>query len=136
MFFDLLEEAERLRAALAAVVAQAASASNEEKEEIRRHASETIAVLDLIADALSASRTNRADRARELSRRVAGLKITANVPWQWAAEALFGQLRAVARLVARLEEVPQKSADRADISSAVPLTESNIQVASDTSEPM
>ena len=125
MFFDLLEEAERLRAALAAVVAQAASASNEQKEEIRRHASETIAVLDLIADALSASRTNRADRARELSRRVAGLKITANVPWQWAAEALFGQLRAVARLVARLEEVPQKSADRADVSSAVPLTESN-----------
>ena len=129
MFLDLLEQAERLRAALAAVAAQAASAGREGKEEIRRHASETITVLHLIVGALSASRTNRADRARDLSRRVAALKVAADVPWRWAGEALLGQLRAIARIVARLDGMPQQSSDRAEVSSAVPLTENNVQAA-------
>jgi signal transduction histidine kinase len=80
MFFDLLEEAERLRAAMAAVAVQAGSASREENDEIRRVASETITTLELIVGALNASRTNRADRAHDLTRRVAGQPVTMLFP--------------------------------------------------------
>jgi hypothetical protein len=128
MFLELLEEAERLRAGLAAMAAQAGSAGSEEKEEIRRLASQTITVLDLIVEALSVSRSERADRARDLTRQVAALKIAADAPWRWAGEGLLGQLRAVARIVARLEEVPQRSSDHAEVTFAGPVAESNIQV--------
>ena len=106
LFLDLLEEAERLRAALAALAAHAADAPAGDEEPLRRLTADSASVLDLIAGALSTGRAERAARVRELSRRMAGLTVAPAAPWRWSGEALLGQLRAVIGIVARLDAGP------------------------------
>ena len=109
-FVDLLEEAERIRAALAALAAHAASAPAGDAREIRKFAGVAARILDDIVGALGAGRAERAARVSELSRRAARLTVSAGASWRWAGEALLGQVRAVAGILARLDALPTQSA--------------------------
>ncbi len=110
IFVDLLEEAERIRAALAALATHAAAAPAGDAGEVRNFAAGTARILDDIVDALGAGRAERAARVSELSRRTAGLTVSARASWRWAGEALLGQVRAVAGILARLDAVPAQPA--------------------------
>ncbi len=117
---DLLEQAERLRASLAAMAAQAAIRESDDKKDIQKLASETATVLNLMADALRVGRAERPNRVRDVISRVARLKVVAQAPWRWAGEALLGQLRAVARILAQFDGMPaQPSARHRESDSAV-----------------
>jgi len=105
-FIDLLEEAERIRASLAAL---AATSDDPERRALMRDAALAIT---LIADALTATRTRRTRLISEIEQALIDRSVTADPPWRWAGEALLGQLRAVARIVASLEAVrPQEHAE-------------------------
>ncbi len=107
MFLDLLEEAERIRASLAALAAHTTDVG-----QIRGLIADAANALDRIADVLSAPRRERVARVRDLSAQVAELAVAAGASWRWAGEAFLGQLRAVVRILARLEAVPVRpSAD-------------------------
>src|SRR5947208_14995753 len=117
---DLLEQAERLRASLAAMAAEAAIRDSDDKKDIQKLASETATVLNLMADALRVGRAERPNRVRDVISRVARLKVVAQAPWRWAGEALLGQLRAVARILAQFDGMPaQPSARHRESDSAV-----------------
>ena len=117
---DLLEQAERLRASLAAMAAEAAIRESDDKKDIQKLASETATVLNLMADALRVGRAERPNRVRDVISRVARLKVVAQAPWRWAGEALLGQLRAVARILAQFDGMPaQPSARHRESDSAV-----------------
>jgi len=107
MLLDLLEQAERIRASLAALAMGAASAHREDPEVVRHLASGVAGALDLIAGALDARRAERAVRIRDVSRRVAALTVAPDVARRWAGEALLGQLRAVAQILRRLDGAPR-----------------------------
>src|SRR5437016_1371715 len=109
---DLLEQAERLRASLAAMAAQAAIRESDDKKDIQKLASETATVLNLMADALRVGRAERPNRVRDVISRVARLKVVAQAPWRWAGEALLGQLRAVARILAQFDGMPAQPSAR------------------------
>src|SRR5438105_15371925 len=77
-----------------------------------------------MADALRVGRAERPNRVRDVISRVARLKVVAQAPWRWAGEALLGQLRAVARIVAQFDGMPaQPSARPRKSASAVSPTE-------------
>jgi uncharacterized membrane protein YccC len=97
-YLDLLEEAERVRASLAALAGAAAGRG----ARLRQLSADAAAVLDLAAVALTARRRDRPERARELSRRAAAVALPADAAAQPIADALSGQLRAVARIVGSL----------------------------------
>jgi uncharacterized membrane protein YccC len=89
---QLLEQAERIRASLAALALYTP----------RCDALEPAAgILAGIADALEARRGHR-QRAARLRELADAAVIPPDAAWRWAGEALFGQLRAAARLLARL----------------------------------
>jgi hypothetical protein len=108
-FVDLLEEAERIRASLAAL-AHAACDRAGDVGEICRLMADAASALNLIADTLSTARAKRAALIGHLSGRIASLTIAADATWRWAGEALLGQLHAVARILANLETVPAQLA--------------------------
>jgi len=110
IFVDLLEEAERIRAALAALAADAAAAPAGDAGEVRNLAAVAARILDDIVGALGAGRAERAARVSELSRRAAGLTVSAGASWRWAGEALLEQVRAVAGILARLDAGPTQPA--------------------------
>lgn len=60
-------------------------------------------VIDGIAAALEARRGHR-QRAAGLDRALAGIRVPAGARWQWAGEALLGQVRAAVRILGRLDE--------------------------------
>ena len=100
---DLLEEAERVRASLAALAVQIADAAPDQALEIRALMPVVARILNLSADALVATGAERAlvvgDLAAELSRR----QVPAGAAWRWARESMLGQLRAVGRIIASLD---------------------------------
>jgi uncharacterized membrane protein YccC len=100
-FLDLLEEAERVRASLAALAAEAAGAAPDGAAQLRRLSADAAAVLDLVAAALGARQRGRIERARELAGRAAALAVP-DAGGRPVIEALSGQLRAVARIVGDL----------------------------------
>ena len=108
IFVDLLEEAERIRASLAALPAAA------DERELRALLNDAAVALNLIADALITVRTRRLPLIRRLRQTLLHHAIAPELPWRWAGEALLGQLRAVGRIAANLDAVrPQQLAESA-----------------------
>jgi uncharacterized membrane protein YccC len=103
---NLLEQAERIRASLAALAAHTADAPP--GAAARRFAARTARALDGIADALDARPEDRAPPVRMPDRESTAEAAAGDSGWQWAAEALLGQLRAVDRILnqADTENVP------------------------------
>ena len=101
---DLLEEAERLRASIAAL-AQAAAADPETAPGLRRIAAEAAGVLGRVATALDSRPRDRGAIITAISARAAAMRVSGDFPWRWTAEAMFGQLRAVADDLCELEDV-------------------------------
>jgi uncharacterized membrane protein YccC len=104
VLLNLLEEAERIRASLAAL-AQIREDSPGSANQIHGLIADAADALNLIAGALSAERAQRAALVRDLGETVNRLNIASGVSWRWAGEALLGQLRAVARIAADFEGV-------------------------------
>ncbi|MGV9649411.1 FUSC family protein [Streptomyces sp. NPDC003554] len=115
---NLLEQAERIRASLAALGAHTAA---DPSGTVRTFAVRTSEVLDVAAEAMSARSAVPATRLRELNAVLAGQAAAARTSgWHWVAEALLGQLRAVDTIVGRMrttgsgtghagpDEVPQR----------------------------
>jgi uncharacterized membrane protein YccC len=100
---DLLEEAERLRGSIAAL-AQAAAADPETAPGLRRIAAETAGLLEGVATALDARPRDRGRIVEAIAERAASMRVSGDFPWRWTAEALFGQLRAVADDLYELED--------------------------------
>jgi uncharacterized membrane protein YccC len=99
MFIDLLEEAERIRAALAALASVPHDA---------RLSGDAARILGLVADALTAPRAERAGRVAQVNQEIAPLAVAGDAGWRWSGEALLGQLRAVGRILALLDAPPAK----------------------------
>jgi uncharacterized membrane protein YccC len=102
---DLLEQAERLRASLAALARRTAGHPPRDHAATVTGFTRAAHALDLVADTLGAGRTRRAEGVRELNELVTGLTPASGTGWGWAAQALLGQLRAVAASLARLDAV-------------------------------
>ncbi len=111
---NLLEQAERIRSSLAALAAHAAMASEAlakeaddgaRDDQIRRLMAGAADALNRIAGALSVARAERAAQVREVNENINRLAVPADVSWRWAGEALLGQLRGAAGIVANLESV-------------------------------
>lgn len=101
MFVDLLEEAERIRASLAALsrfVGQGQAAA-----ELCTLFTQSAAELAAVAGALNASRRRRRPAADRLFVRSQDVCLPEGAPWRWLGEALLGQLRAVSRMVTQLQ---------------------------------
>ncbi|MDX6295449.1 MAG: hypothetical protein QOH50_4524 [Kribbellaceae bacterium] len=105
-YLDLLEQAERIRTSLAALAERSA---DDPSESALRAAAEAARALDLIAGALSVGRAGRAGRIRELNQLRPSLAVVPGAGQHWAAEALFGQLRAVTQSVVGLYTVPGRT---------------------------
>jgi uncharacterized membrane protein YccC len=101
----MLEEAERVRASLAALAAggQAASA---DAQTIRSFVGQVSVVLRLIADALANPRGKRAASADAVDVGVGGLAVPAGGTQRLAGEALLGQLRAITLNLSWLGDIP------------------------------
>ena len=110
MYVDLLEEAVRLRASLAAVASNAHQGTK--SEDIARFTAEVGTALDRIAAGLSARPGERAKWTEDAQRVIARLSVPRDAGWRWAGEALLGQLRAVMRILARIEATPRPSLAR------------------------
>jgi len=99
-FVNLLEQAERIRASLAALSTHVAGSGQPQLSELMADA---VRALGLIADALDADRRRRLVALRALRRLLSQRSVPPDAAWRWAGEALLGQLRAVGRIMARLE---------------------------------
>lgn len=95
-FVNLLEQAERIRATLAALAAVAAS---DPSDGTRRNAFLTgvADALRAIVECVAAKQTERHEKLRILDARIAAATIAPDATWRWFGEAVLGQLRAVAR---------------------------------------
>jgi len=101
---DLLEEAERLRGSIAAL-AQAAAADPETAPGLRRIAADTAGLLGRVATALDSRPRDRGTIIDAVVSGAAAMRVSGDFPWRWTAEAMFGQLRAVADDLRELEDV-------------------------------
>ena len=107
MLVDLLEEAERIRASLAALAAtDAGNSSSMHRDQWGRLCADAAGSLELVAETLDARPRERPERIRNLGLRAAELTVAPEVAWRWAGEALLGQLRAVVEIMSRLDAVP------------------------------
>jgi uncharacterized membrane protein YccC len=110
-FIDLLEQAERIRASLAALAVHGTDVKESEDGELRILLGTAAATLALMAQALTASRAGRVQLLRKVREALVHRSAPPTAAWRWAGEALLGQLRAVGRVIARLEAVrPQQLA--------------------------
>jgi uncharacterized membrane protein YccC len=102
---DLLEQAGRIRSSLAALAAHAGDDGPGRENRVRTLMAGAADALNRIGSALSAARKERAALAlvRELDEQIKRLAVPIEVPWRWAGEALLGQLRGAAGIVANLE---------------------------------
>jgi uncharacterized membrane protein YccC len=94
-YVDLLEEAERLRASLAALGSQPHG---------RRLAADAAQILHRVAETLLARRAEWGALISTLGEEIARLTVAANADCSWPGEALARQLRAVGRILAELIE--------------------------------
>ena len=111
VLIDLLEEAERIRASLAALAAQGADAQSAQPGEIRALMSSSAGLLTLIAAGISADRVERAAFMSDFHKKISQDAVPAGATWQWAGEALLGQLRAVGRIVTDFEAPPARKVE-------------------------
>ena len=103
-YVDLLEEAERIRAALAALASEAGDS---------RLAAGAARVLRRIAEVLLARRAEQAGLVASLNEEIAAMRISPDAAWRWSGEALLGQLRAVVRILRDLIAPPAARAGAA-----------------------
>jgi uncharacterized membrane protein YccC len=108
LYIDLVEETERLRASLAALAAHVRQHPGDGGD-LRAFMAQAAAVLTQLADAPAMARADRGIALTDLAQRLAHLTIADNATWRWSGEALLGQLRAVARMIAELD-APSASA--------------------------
>ena len=105
---DLAEETERLRATLTAL--SIAPAAAESRPAGQRVLGGTARVLTDLAAAVSSRPAARAGHLDAARRELDSMGADADATWQWAGEALLGQLRTVIRIAGRLnaaEGVPE-----------------------------
>ena len=122
-YLDLLEQAERIRTSLAALAERAA----DDPSGALRAAADAARALDLIAGTLSVGRADRAGRIRELNQLLSSLTVVPGTSWHVAAEALFGQLRAVTESLASHDTVPGRiPASHAVSGPVVPTTQDEV----------
>jgi uncharacterized membrane protein YccC len=95
IFIDLLEEAERLRAALAALASQQCE---------RGLAVDAAPILHRITEVLLARRAEQAALVSTLGEEIGRLTIPSNADCRWPGEALSRRLRVVGRILAELIE--------------------------------
>lgn len=132
-YLDLLEQAERIRASLAALADHAAYAPS---EAALSSAADAARALDLIAGTLSVGRADRAGRICELNQLLSSLTVVPGTGRLLAAEALFGQLRAVTQSLVRFDTVPGRTlAGHAVSGPVVPATQDEIGWAALTLRP-
>jgi uncharacterized membrane protein YccC len=123
MLVDLLEQAERIRASLAALGAQAGSFGSSDDPSLRVLIEDASAALTSVAEALVGSRRERIVSLTQLRKRLVHQSVTPAAAWRWSGEGLLGQLRSVGRTVGTLENVkPQPLAtDAASLPLPTPL---------------
>lgn len=109
ILMDLLEQAERVRASLAALATQAVQQPRG-VDDLRALLVRSAEALNLTADALRAPRMQRQAKLDALDACVARLTIADDVHWRWSGEALLGQLRSVARMAGALVRTPGRAA--------------------------
>ena len=93
-FLLLLEQAERIRASLAAVASYGPDCTVLEP---------VAEVLGGLADALEARRAYR-ERAEALLERLSAIQLPRDAPWRWAAAGLLGEIRGAVRILRRLDQ--------------------------------
>jgi len=106
-FVDLLEEAERLRASLAALTAYEQGSGD--AGDIRPLLQKIAGALSSVSEALAAGRARRAALISDFGERLSAVTVVTDAPWRWAGEALLGQLRAVQRILADLAGISEPS---------------------------
>ena len=104
-YAQLLEHAERVRAALAAVAVHGA-----DDPVARRLAADCARVLDAVADAMT---TRRFDPVADDLPELKPLLPSAASDWRWAADALLAQLRSVTSLLTDLDSAARGTAETA-----------------------
>ena len=109
-YAQLLEHAERVRAALAAVAVHGAA-----DPKAIRLAADTARILDAVADAMSGLTSRHPDHAAGLPELHPPLP-AADSDWRWAADALVAQLRAATSLLTDLDPAAPGSAAFEDAS--------------------
>lgn len=110
---DLARESERIRATLTALgtgwAVGSASASG------RRVLTEVAAVLREISSALTGRPQQRRAHLSAAVGALSEITVATGTRWQWAGEALLGQLRSACRIAARLQAVESTGGDRAPL---------------------
>src|SRR5262249_8242597 len=111
LLLDLLEEAERIRASLAALAAFSVQADpcNKERSPMLAFIAEIASVLAFVGRMLTAH-DERPVLLIELKKRIARCTIAADPSWRWSAEALLGQIRSVERLLASMDAITTQRA--------------------------
>ena len=102
LYIDLVEETERIRASLAALAVQVRQHANG-VDDLRAFMTQAAAALNLLATEPGKTRAQRESTLRELDQRLEPLTIAGHTTWRWSGEALLGQLRAVARMIAAID---------------------------------
>jgi hypothetical protein len=97
---DLVEEAERIRATLAAL--SIGRSGDGPGPDGRRVLQGTARVLTDLAAAVSGRPGQRAESLEAARRELDGISAETGTRWEWAGEALLGQLRSAARITERL----------------------------------
>ena len=110
-YSQLLEHAERVRAALAAVAVHGA-----EDPGAHRLAADSARALDAVADAMAGLTSRHPDHAAGLPE-LRPLLPAVDSDWRWAADALVAQLRAATSLLTDLDSAARGSAAFDDASS-------------------
>jgi uncharacterized membrane protein YccC len=107
---ELAEEAERIRASLSAVgIGRAAYGDGQGGQGLLVCAA---AVLDEVAAGLASRPGQRAGHLEAARRRLQTAAPELDTPWEWAGEALLGQLRAACRITQALNEAEPAGAGR------------------------
>jgi len=97
---DLAEEAERIRATLTALAADSASSGPGASAVL----SATARVLTEIGAGIGGPHADLAGHLAAARHDLDGISAEAGAEWQWAGEALLGQLRSACRLAARMND--------------------------------
>jgi uncharacterized membrane protein YccC len=110
-FLDLLEQAERIRASLAALASHGTDVNESDDSELHILLGTAVAALALMTQALTAPRARRVHLLRKVREGLFHRSAPPTAAWCWAGEALLEELRAAVRIIARLEAVrPQRLA--------------------------
>jgi uncharacterized membrane protein YccC len=110
---DLAEEAERIRTTLTALSLRPDTGGGRPPSPAAAAVLDgTARVLTELAEAVSARPADRSAHLTAARREVAEIGPGAGTTWQWAGEALLGQLRSAVRIVGRLNDAEPGSATR------------------------